>query len=94
MTLELEKKLADFDRAAPLAVSWLRAFLDDYAGPLVHLARGRQVEGHFLYGDRLMYEFDRDRLAAEIAEELADAIVYASYRLSLTESASESRSAA
>ncbi len=85
MSRDLENKLADFDKHAPAALSWLISFMEDYANPLVDLARGRQVAGHFLYGDRLMYEFDRDRLAAEIAEELADAIVYASYRLSLKE---------
>jgi hypothetical protein len=79
----LESKLDDFDRNADAAVAWLAAFIEEYREPLIHLARGRQVSGHFLYGDRLMYEFDRDRLAAEIAEELADAIVYAARRLDL-----------
>lgn len=82
--MSLESKLADFDRNAEAGVRWLVTFLEEYEGALIHLARGRQVAGHFLYGDRLMYEFDRDRLAAEIAEELADAIVYASRRLDLS----------
>ena len=82
----LEEKLADFDRCAPAAVSWLGAFLEEYREPLIHLARGRQVAGHFRYRDRLMYEYDRDRLGAEIAEELADAIVYAARRLDLVDS--------
>ena len=81
--MSLEAKLHDFDRNADEAVTWLIAFLEEYREPLIHLARGRQVSGHFLYGDRLMYEYDRDRLAAEIAEELADAIVYGARRLDL-----------
>lgn len=81
--MSLEQKLHDFDVHAPAAVSWLIAFLTEYEDALIHLARGRQVSGHFLYGDKLMYEFDRPRLAAEIAEELADAIVYAARRLDL-----------
>lgn len=79
----LDEKLADFDRNAAAAVRWLALFLEEYEDSLIHLARGRQVLGHFLYGDTLMYEFDRKRLAAEIAEELADAIVYAARRLDL-----------
>lgn len=81
--MSLESKLRDFDRNADDSVTWLIAFLEQYREPLIHLARGRQVAGHFLYGDRLMYEYDRDRLAAEIAEELADAIVYGARRLDL-----------
>lgn len=81
--MSLDAKLADFDHSADAAVTWLASFLEEYREPLIHLARGRQVAGHFLYGDRLMYEYDRDRLAAEIAEELADAIVYAARRLGL-----------
>ena len=81
--VSLEAKLSDFDRNADASVTWLIAFLEEYREPLIHLARGRQVAGHFLYGDRLMYAFDRDRLAAEIAEELADAIVYGARRLDL-----------
>lgn len=81
--MTIEAKLGDFDRQADAAVTWLENFLYEYREPLMVLARGRQVAGHFLYGDRLMYEFDRDRLAAEIAEELADAIVYAARRLDL-----------
>lgn len=83
--MSLERKLADFDREAPAAVRWLIAFLEEYEEALIHLARGRQVRGHFEFGDKLMYEYSRERLAAEIAEELADAIVYAARRLDLDE---------
>jgi|DewCreStandDraft_4_1066084.scaffolds.fasta_scaffold31704_3 hypothetical protein len=81
----LTGKLEEHDAHAEAAVDWLRAFLDEYRVELLALARGRHVLGHFRYGDRLMYEYDRDRLAAEIAEELADAIVYAARRLALLE---------
>lgn len=80
---DINRKIADFDRNAVDAVGWLKMFLDEYEDALIHLARGRQVAGHFLFGDKLMYEFDRQRLTAEIAEELADAIVYAARRLDL-----------
>lgn len=83
LSRDLEAKLVDFDDSADAAVTWLITFLEEYREPLIHLARGRQVAGHFLYGDRLMYEWDRERLAAEIAEELADGIVYAARRLGL-----------
>jgi hypothetical protein len=79
----VKDKLAAFDASSEAAVTWVLEFLDEYRDELIHLARGRQVLGHFLYGDKLMYEYDRPRLAAEIAEELADAIVYAARRLDL-----------
>lgn len=79
----MNNKLVAFDHEADAAVTWLLAFLDEYREELIHLARGRQVLGHFLYADTLMYEYDARRLAAEIAEELADAIVYAARRLDL-----------
>ena len=81
--MSLERKLDDFDRLADASVSWLIVFLEEYREALIHLARGRQVSGHFLYGDKLMYEYSRERLTAEIAEELADAIVYGARRLDL-----------
>ena len=81
----LDSKLRDFDSQADAAVTWLIAFLDEYRPELVHLARGRQVLGHFRFRDRLLYEYSRDELTAETAEELADAIVYISRMLDLRE---------
>ncbi len=81
--MSLESKLADYDRRAEPAVDWLLAFLAEYREALIHLGRGRQVRGHFEYQDKRLYEFGPERLAAEIAEELADAIVYAARRLDL-----------
>jgi hypothetical protein len=79
----LEHKIGDFDRHADEAVTWLVNFLEDYREPLIHAARGRLVEGHFRYGDRLMYELSRDELAAETLQELADAVNYIARRLTL-----------
>ena len=79
----LDSKLRDFDSQADAAVTWLIAFLDEYRAELVHLARGRLVLGHFRFRDRLLYEYSRDELTAETAEELADAIVYISRMLDL-----------
>lgn len=79
----VKDKLAAFDASSEAAVTWVQEFLEEYRDELIHLARGRQVFGHFLYGDKLMYEYDRARLVAEISEELADAIVYAARRLDL-----------
>lgn len=79
----LEHKIADFDRNADAAITWLVNFLEDYREPIVHAARGRLVEGHFRYGDRLMYELSREELAAEIVQELADGVNYAARRLDL-----------
>jgi hypothetical protein len=83
MDRPVKDKLAAFDASSEAAVTWVLEFLEEYRDELIHLARGRQVSGHFLYGDKLMYEYDRARLATEIAEELADAIVYAARRLDL-----------
>lgn len=81
--MTLESKIADFDRNADAALTWLVNFLEDYREPIIHAARGRLVEGHFRYGDRLMYELSRDELAAEIVQELADGVNYAARRVDL-----------
>ena len=79
----LESKLADFDRHADLAVSYLVAFIEEDREPLIHQARGRLVEGHWRYRDRLMYELGTDELLAETSQEIADAINYLARRLDL-----------
>ena len=66
---------------AEAALTWLRAFLDCYEPELLALARGRYALGCFLYPTGPMFKKSRDELAADIAEEIADAIVYASQRL-------------
>ena len=81
--MSLESKLADFDRNARPAARWLALFIEEYEDALIHAARGRLVEGHFRYGDRLMYELSREELAAEIVQELADGINYAARRLDI-----------
>ncbi len=79
----LEEKLADFDRHADVAVGFLLAFIDEYREPLIHQARGRLVEGHWRYRDRLMYELSGDALLAETSQEVADAINYLARRFGL-----------
>lgn len=79
----LEDKLADFDRHADLAVSYLVAFIEEYREALIHQARGRLVEGHFRYGDRLLYELTPAELLAETSQEVADAINYLARRFGL-----------
>jgi len=81
--MSLEGKTQDFDRHADAAVSWLIAFLEEYREPLIDAARGRLVEGHFRYGDRLMYEYTAEQLNAETVQELADAINYQARKLDL-----------
>lgn len=62
---------------------WLRLFLDEYEDEIIAMAVGRYALGEFLYPDRPLYAKSRAELSAEIAEELADAIVYARRRLDL-----------
>ena len=79
----LEEKLADFDRHADAAVGFLLAFIEEYQEPLIHQARGRLVEGHFRYRDRLLFELTPDELVAETSQEIADAINYLARRFGL-----------
>lgn len=81
--MSLDEKIAAFDAKAPAAIRWLSLFLEEYEDAIIHAARGRLVEGHFRYGDRLMYELSREQLAAEIVQELADGVNYAARRLEL-----------
>jgi hypothetical protein len=59
------------------------AFYESHRDELLTIARARHITGHFVYGDTRMYAYDRGRLAKEILEEGADAIVYAARRLAL-----------
>jgi len=66
------------------AFSWLEGFMAAYRSELVALARGRYALGVFRYPAGPLYSQTRDELAGEIAEELADALVYAARRLDVT----------
>jgi hypothetical protein len=77
------EKLDALDRHAPIAVAELIAWLQQEASLLCQLARGRLVAGHYRYGDRGLRDLDADELLGEAAEELADAIVYMSFRAQL-----------
>ena len=69
-------KLLAHDEYAKAAVQYLRDWLRDEPEPLLAMARGRHAEGHYRYGDRLMFEYGQDELVAEAAQEVADAICY------------------
>ena len=74
-------KLAAHDEFAKAAVRYLIDWLRDDPEPLLAMARGRHAEGHYRYGDSLMFEYGQEELAAEAAQEVADAICYLSLRL-------------
>ena len=69
------------DAEASVACAWLKAFLTEYESELVDMARGRFARGSFAFPDGPLYRKTREELACELAEELADAIVYANVRL-------------
>lgn len=73
---DLSRKLAAFDANANTAVDYLIDWLQRDRDALIAQAKGRLVEGHYRYGDRLMYEYTQDQLLAETSQELADAINY------------------
>lgn len=74
----LDKKLDAFDTHASDAVDELIAWLQRDRAALIALAKGRHVEGHYRYADKLMYEYSTDELRAEASQELGDAINYIS----------------
>jgi hypothetical protein len=45
------------------------------------MARGRHAEGHYRFGDSLMFEYGQEQLVAEAAQEIADAVCYLSLML-------------
>lgn len=74
--MSLDAKLATFDQHADQAVTELIEWLTADRAALIALAKGRHVEGHYRYADKLMYEYSRDELRAEASQELGDAINY------------------
>ena len=78
--MTLPGKLAAVDRHADKTHQFLLQFLTEYWEELVLMAKGRLVRGHFHWQDRNYKEWDADRLLAELAEELADAINYGTER--------------
>lgn len=79
----LVEKMATFDRHGDTAFRWLLDFMETHQDELLTLARARHITGHWVYGDGRMYEYDVGRLTKEIAEEIADALVYSARRLSI-----------
>ena len=78
--ISLTQKLLEVDAQQEKAITFLIAFLTEYRDELALQAKGRLVRGHFEYGDRNYKEWGPERLLAEISEELADAINYATER--------------
>ena len=68
---------------ASVAVAWLKAFLTEYEPELIDMARGRLARGLFAFPGGPLYRKTREELTCELAEELADAIVYGSRYLDL-----------
>lgn len=76
------EKIEELDPFRLAAVRYLIDWLRDDPEGLVAIARGRHAEGHYRYGDSVMYEYDQRTLEAEAAQELADGINYIALRLS------------
>lgn len=74
--MSLDGKLGNVDRHGDKTRAFLHAFIDNYWDDLILMAKGRLVRGHFEYGDRNYKEWGVERLLAELAEELADAVNY------------------
>ena len=72
----INTKLEQHDEYARAAVRYLIDWLRDDPEPLLAMARGRHAEGHYRFGDSLMFEYSQNELTAEAAEEIADAICY------------------
>jgi len=71
------------ERELESAFDWLRQFMEAYRSELIALARGRHAWGTLRYPRAPLYRKTQDELAAEIGEELADALVYAARKLEL-----------
>jgi hypothetical protein len=69
-------KLEAHEQWAPAAIRYLIDWLREEPETLMAMGRGRHAEGHYRYGDSVMYEYDQRTLVAEAAQELADAINY------------------
>lgn len=82
--MSIPEKLASFDLHAEAAVDELLAWIERDRAALIAAARGRLVEGHYRYGDNLMYEYSTDELLAEASQEVADAINYLHLRVERT----------
>jgi hypothetical protein len=81
MAPTLEDKLKTFDEYALEAVNFIEDNLYVNREEILIEARERHIEGHKKYGNGNFLEWDDERIGAEIVEELADAIVYATQLL-------------
>ena len=74
--------MRDLDPYRLQAIGYMREWLLADQDLIAAMARGRHAEGHFRYGDSVMYEYDQRALKAEAAQELADAVNYLALMLS------------
>lgn len=79
--VSLQAKLNAFDKHSRVAFDELLEWLHRDREALITAAKGRLVEGHYRYGDRLMYEYTQEELQAEASQEVADAINYLHLRV-------------
>lgn len=70
---------AELDRA----FLWLERFMRAYRLELLAMARGRFAEGVFRYPGGPLYHKTEAELVTDVAEEIADALVYAARKLAL-----------
>ena len=87
---DVDRKLSELDPFRLAAVRYLIDWLRDEPDAIAAMARGRHAEGHYRYGDSVMYEYDQRTLDAEAAQELADAVNYIALKLSRSPSATAS----
>jgi hypothetical protein len=74
--IDVDTKLQAHDEYARAALRYIIDWCRDEPEPLLAMARGRHAEGHYRYGDTVMFEYSQQTLQAEAAQELADAIAY------------------
>lgn len=67
------------------AFEWLRGWMMMYYPELLSLAAGRYAEGVFRYPERPLYAKSEAEVTVDLAQEIADAIVYAARKIELAE---------
>lgn len=70
---------AELDRA----FIWLERFMQAYRPELIAMARGRFAEGVLRYPDGPLYRKTEPELVADVAQEIADALVYGARKIAL-----------
>lgn len=78
---------AELDRA----FIWLECFMRAYRPELLAMARGRFAEGVLRYPDAPLYRKTEAELVADVAQEIADALVYGARKIALPAPALQQR---